>query len=211
MRSLRYHPLRRCSQSKAHRCGGYSLAELLVIVVILGLAAAISTAGLFSVIRRERINSVALEIAGWIERTRNLAAREVASNEELGGCEISFVANGLSGPYDAANPTLATTSCANDTAVDLDASGNVAPPLRLPPGFEGEIFMNTTSSNIVFTPRGTWSLDSDGSLGDFQIKIVLGGSGPMRCIRLSTMLAAVDIGVANTADTSDDCANFSAI
>jgi prepilin-type N-terminal cleavage/methylation domain-containing protein len=75
---------------------GFSLTELLVVVSILGIAAAISIPSFLFVLRRERVNAIALEAAGWLEEARSQSAREVnldllALNEDdsnKGGCAI---------------------------------------------------------------------------------------------------------------------------
>ena len=94
-------------------CPGFSLPELLVIVVIIGVIGAVGIGGFNFLVRRARVQSVALEVAGWLEQVRNAAADEVIANTAAGGCVVTF---------DSGNRTCWATDC--HSRCRLHVSGN---------------------------------------------------------------------------------------
>ncbi|WP_225867194.1 prepilin-type N-terminal cleavage/methylation domain-containing protein [Cyanobium sp. PCC 7001] len=177
---------------------GLTLTELLTVVVVLGVVAAISTSGLLFVLRRERINAAALEVAGWLEEVRNLSARRVDANANAGGCAITLsLSAGM-----AANAVLATAE---------NACGARDPQLRLPRDLQGTVTGSSTNGNsIIFTPRGLW-IANPAVQGPLEIKLLLDGGGPLRCVRLSETLGSIDIGRANTNNVGANCTDYVAL
>lgn len=162
--------------------------ELLVVVVIMGVTAAVGIGGFFFLLRRERANSVALEVAGWIEYVRNAAADEVSAQADAGGCVITF----STGNGQAAGDQLASV----DDACTLPET-----ILRIPTGVQqGTVSTSISegSSPVIFTPRGLWTNNQGQTGQDFQLDIELDGGGPLRCVRLSPTLGLVEIGRPNT-------------
>ncbi|MCP9926336.1 GspH/FimT family protein [Cyanobium sp. CH-040] len=160
---------------------GFTLPELLVIVVIIGVIAAVGISGFFFLVRRARVQSVALEVAGWLEQVRNAAADEVTANRVAGGCRVAFD-NGDR----FAGGQIAT--------VDQDCTFPEA-ILRVPLSVQQDfVNLEPVGSPVTFTPRGLW-VDSANVPGtNFQLTISLNGDLPVRCIRLSPALGAVEIG-----------------
>lgn len=175
---------------------GFSLAEMIVVVAILGILSAIAIPSFFFILQRERIQSVALEVAGWLEQVRNAAADEVSASGTGGGCEVTFGSSGIL----AANGQLATvnTDCSVPTPI-LNVSDGVQ---------QNTISVIVSGDNpIIFTPRGMW-INTAGVPGtSFQISMTLSGFGsPLRCVRLSPVLGAVEIG--RPQNNSATCTNW---
>lgn len=173
------------------------MTELLVVVVIMGVTAAVGIGAFFFLVRRARANSVALEVAGWIENVRNAAADEVSNQANAGGCVITFSA----GNGQAAGVQLASV----DNACTMPET-----VLRIPPGVQqGTVSTNITpdgANQVIFTPRGLWT-NGQGQPGqNFQLNIQLDGGGPLRCVRLSPTLGSLEIGRPTTfaGDTCQD-------
>jgi prepilin-type N-terminal cleavage/methylation domain-containing protein len=169
---------------RRQQSAGFTLPELLVIVVILGVIAAVGSGAFFYLIRRARVQSVALEVAGWLEQVRNTAADRVADTAQEGGCLVAFTSD----TYNAGEP-IASADCPM-----------AEPILRVPPGVQDDSVTIDVAgpSSFVFTPRGMW-IDTSGSPGgandnEFQLTIRLNNSLPIRCVRLSPTLGSVEIG-----------------
>lgn len=164
---------------------GFSLAEVLIIVVIIGVLASIATQGLFFLVRRERLQSVALATAGWLELVRNAASNRVSANTSQGGCEISI-------------STFA--AAVGDQLASVSGCVVPEPILRIPSELQNDTLTVTATlgNPLIFTPRGLWT-DSAGTTGvNYQIDFVLNGGGPRRCVRLTPTLGSVELGRSNS-------------
>ena len=176
----------------------FSLVEVMVVVVILGVVSSIAVAGFNFVLRRERINAVALETAGWFEEVRNQAARRVDEDLNAGGCSITLSPSSSM----ASGAVLATAE---------SACGARDATLRIPADLGGTVSAQSTNgTSIIFTPRGLW-IASPAVTGPLEIKMVLDGGGPMRCVRISEILGSIDIGSSNTANLGAACTDYTAI
>lgn len=177
---------------------GFTLPELLVIIVIVGVFAAVGIQGFFFLVRRARIQAVALEVAGWLEQVRNAAADEVRPNNLQGGCEVNFTSGNRSIGQPIAN-------------VVIPALGDCPVPetiLNVPPGIEGDLVNVTVQgAPFTFTPRGLWITSSNQPGQTFLLTLRLNNDRPVRCIRLSPVLGSVEIGrPANSAEVT--CVNW---
>lgn len=170
---------------------GFSLPELLVIIVILGIIGSVGILSFFFLVRRARVQSVALEVAGWIENVRNAASDAIDQDQSLGGCLIAF-------DTDASVPP--------DILAEVNADCPVPETeLRIPTTVQQDsvtIDIIAGPDEITFTPRGLWTGPGTTPGADFRMLITLDSGGPSRCVRLSPILGSVEIG-------RPDCGNGS--
>lgn len=167
------------------RRSGFTLLELLVTIAILSVLGAVGVGGFLFIVRRARVQSVALEVAGWLEQVRNAAADEVRVASTEGGCAITFSADAS---YSAGQQIASVD--AGCTAVET--------VLRVPQEVQQDsVSIATVGSPFTFTPRGLWIAGAGGAGPpgtNFQLTISLNGAAPVRCVRLSPTLGSVQIG-----------------
>lgn len=209
----------RCSR----RDRGATLVELSIVVAIIGIVSAIAIPGFAFVLRREKVNAVALELAGWLEQVRAQASEKVDGDVQLGGCVISIAA-----PADNAKGghiLASTTNCSDWTAsaeIPKDIQGTFKIAHSIPAEFSSDspeaeacnpLLPCSGTVNMVFSPRGMWSIPSAGSLDqDIEVRIALAdGKGPKRCVRMSSILGSIDIGTSPDGNLNQGCTSWGAI
>lgn len=189
----------------AKRLNGYTLAELLIVVVIIGVLASVAVVGVNSVLRREKVNSVALAMAGWFEQVRNQSANEISASDAGGGCTVKLTKNPL-GSSNALVAEVVSPGCKSA----LTSSG-IPFELRLPAvqnaTYTIQLYPSTLSStvNLAFTPRGM----TKGATSDLEYRIILSdGGGPKRCVRISDITGTVEIGYGTSGTLSVQCDGY---
>jgi prepilin-type N-terminal cleavage/methylation domain-containing protein len=169
---------------------GFSLPEMLITVVILGLIAALGVDSLLSLARRERANSVTSELSGWLDQVSRDASR---FNAQAGGalCTVTINTGNLAPGAQLAR--IEPAACAPQNTL-------------LVPGLYG----NNLNANItadptafVFTPRGTLATTTNAALpnGQVLISITVNNERPLRCIRLVGLIGVLEVGRNNAASS----------
>ncbi|MFM7086072.1 MAG: hypothetical protein ACKOXO_03645 [Cyanobium sp.] len=175
--------------------GGFSYAEVIIVIAIIGMINGLTIAFTSSEWQRERVNGVALALGGWLEEVRGNALRKTSATTTAGGCVVTL--SSLSGARSGTDlATVSPADCA--TSSTLLIPGVAGNPDRF----------NIASSNggtITFTPRGSVTATSDA-----DIRILLAGSGQMRCVRVSAILGLIRVGSNSAATTTADaCSDYS--
>lgn len=163
---------------------GYTLIELLVTVGILGVVAAVGVYSSFNLARRERANTVASALAGWLDQVNRDVGR---FNAQAGGatCTVTLSTGNLAEGAQMAR--VVPAACAiQPTLVVPDLEAN-APSVQL----------TASPASFVFTPRGTVVATTD----PVGITLAVNGQPPLRCLRLSGILGALEVGRNNAVST----------
>ena len=204
---------------------GVTLVEMLVVVVILGIAASIVIPGFLFVLRRERLNAVALEVAGHFETIRALSAEKVSALSSQGGCVITLAA-----PTSSAQEghiIAASSACGRGGAGSVSVPAGLGETFRIAHSVPRALTANSPgdddpcdpllpcvgSATIVFSPRGMWSFDATGNVEqDLEVRIALAsGGGPKRCVRMSSILGSIEIGSASDNNVQATCTSWGSI
>ena len=83
-------------QAKPTR-NGFTIMELMIVLVIVAILSAVAIPNLQSAMRREQLTATSLGIVNWLERARNQAVKDMEP------CEISITTD------DASDASLAIT------------------------------------------------------------------------------------------------------
>lgn len=175
----------------------FTVLELLVTITVIGV---LTGAFLFAVNtgnwRRQRVNAVAQELAGWMEEVMAFSTRENSQ------CVIQINAGTFAPGAVVAQVTNAGVCPVREPTFRLPALVN-------PAGQTFQIGLFPANANITYTPRGTVT-----NQANTQVVVALQPEGPVRCVRVSATLGLISIGrndVATTAAAACPDANFDLI
>lgn len=182
------------SLSILHRSHAYSHVELLIIVAVIGIVSSLALNLSSSELQRARINSVQLQLSGWLQVVQRAALEERNPN----GCTLTL--NAFSNQNSAIIASVTPASCQPSTPIlTLDGTnlGNVT------------VSTSTSAATLTFTPRGT-TLYSSGTQLDYRITI--SGSSQLRCVRVSDLAGVIQLGSTSSGGTLvADCMSYQRI
>ena len=178
---------------------GFTMIELTVVVVIVGILSAVGLSASGNEWRRERVNAVATELAGWLEAVRRTSLKGNA-------CQVTISGGNLAGgaTLATASELIAGTAIANPTIANNCLTGQ---PMQISETLGSSTYtIAPGSTSFKFTPRGTVNAAAANTqlTAPVVIQISLAGSdGPMRCVRISEGLGLISVGASNSSD--GDC------
>jgi len=147
---------------------GMTLPELMVVVSIIGVLLSVGIDSGLKEWRREKVNKVAIELAGWLENARRAGLRG-------DGCTISLVGGTLND-----GGTLATASCMPKWPLVITNNNSAV-----------RYSVSTTATGFSFTPRGTRYPTSS----TITISIALSpDEGVGRCVAVQGLLGVISPG-----------------
>jgi len=171
---------------------GFSLVELLVTVAVLGIVSSVVINATGNEWRRERVNSVVIELAAWLEAVRASSQRLGGNGSLAAGAEIARVAPA------ACAPTSPVST------VNADARAFLLPAVANGADRYGVALSADAPTTLSFTPRNSVS-----ATVDTDLKVHLAGSTQLRCVRLTATLGLIRIGSNGAAaDSTATCTSF---
>lgn len=172
----------------------FTLTEVLVVVVVVGVLSALAIPNLSRRWEAERLNSANLQLLSWLDERRIQSMTMAASAGTLAGSCLIQVnteaatfssATATTTPGDpAAPPNL----CQNASNLNLKTAVDRGQDLLLSAN-------PTTLQDVVFTFRGT-------STTNAEFKLSLPGHPSARCLRISSPLGLIRAGRATPATGS---------
>ena len=160
------HPAKGASQ-------GFTMVELLIVLVILAILSAVALPNLRSGMRREQLAATTLGLISWLERARNQAVKEMET------CQINIEAT------DASEASLAITSD-SPGCTEIDTF-KVADQKNTPTEVSLEL-TDGSESEFSFSPRGSVNSDQ-------EIELTMKGSPTTRCIKVIAPVGLVRSGI----------------
>ena len=183
---------------------GFSLTEVMVVVAILSVLSGLVIDGGIRDWRREQVNAVVVELAGWLESVRRTALKG-------SGCQVTLTTtNGTlaAGAVLAQGEDVGATDAESVAAASPIANNcRSSQPLVIPSlGTVQSFQIAATAGSFVFTPAGTLYPAPQPS-APIVIEVSLAdGQDPQRCVQLEGLMGLIQVGRLNAGhcDTASD-------
>ncbi len=168
---------------KREGAAGYSITELVVAVMIITVGAAMAIAASGREIRRERINSAAVGLSGWLEEVRRAALKG-------NPCTVTITAS--SGT--ARGGILASAS-------EVPITGDTSRTDRCQADKPYRVANELGNASVAISPSLQFSFSTLGTVNpttDKELVLTLiqpgGQSDLSRCVRIRGMMGFTDVG-----------------
>jgi prepilin-type N-terminal cleavage/methylation domain-containing protein len=179
---------------------GFSLAEILVTVAILGILSTIAVNISASEADRAKVNTAQIALAGWLQLVQRSALLQKSLQTNQGGCTVNF-ASALSNQGNGTQiASVSPAACAPNPSILLD----------IPNLGSSSLSASFTAQSIIFTPRGTISSDAESPVT--EIRFLISRSSLLRCVRISGLVGVIEIGSRGSGSTlSNQCSDYARI
>lgn len=149
---------------------GFTIWELMVVLVILAILSAVALPNLRPSMRREQLSAATLGIVNWLERVRNQAVKDMET------CQISINASAASLAITSDSP-----GCRDLKIFNINDQENTPTDISL-------ALSDSSDSDFSFSPRGTVNRDQ-------EMELTMEGSPTTRCIKVVAPVGLVRSGI----------------
>jgi Tfp pilus assembly protein FimT len=159
---------------------GFTLPELLSIIVILAVLTITGIQVNLQQKNREEVNALTISLAGWLEQVRKSALLGAGCAATINS---SISADAVVASATATNPNTqitSSTACLSNTPLRSDDIAAISP---------NSSFV-VTEKKVEFTPRGTVKQESESRI---NIVIRKQPSGPSSCISIRGLIGNITI------------------
>ena len=149
---------------------GFTIWELMVVLVIVAVLSAIALPNLRPGMRREQLTAASLGIVNWLERARNQAVKDMET------CQLSITANDASLAI-----TLDSPGCNELTMFNINNQEKTPTDISL-------ALSDSADNEFSFSPRGSVNRDQ-------EMELTMEGSPTTRCIKVVAPVGLVRSGI----------------
>ena len=149
---------------------GFTIWELMVVLVILAILSAVALPNLRPSMRREQLSAATLGIVNWLERVRNQAVKDMET------CQISINASAASLAITSDSP-----GCSDLKIFNINDQENTPTDISL-------ALSDSSDSDFSFSPRGSVNRDQ-------EMELTMEGSPTTRCIKVVAPVGLVRSGI----------------
>ena len=149
---------------------GFTIWELMVVLVILAILSAVALPNLRPSMRREQLSAASLGIVNWLERVRNQAVKDMET------CQISINASAASLAITSDSP-----GCSDLKIFNINDQENTPTDISL-------ALSDSSDSDFSFSPRGSVNRDQ-------EMELTMEGSPTTRCIKVFAPVGLVRSGI----------------
>ena len=152
---------------------GFTILELMVVLVIMAILSSMALPNLRSSMRREQLTTTSIGIINWLERTRNQAVKNMET------CQLLITAD------DAKDASLTITSdspgCSELPTFNVAEQDNTPSEISL-------ALSDSSDSEFSFSPRGSVNRDQ-------EMELSMEESPTTRCIKVVAPVGLVRSGI----------------
>jgi prepilin-type N-terminal cleavage/methylation domain-containing protein len=146
----------RRTTGRAGHARGFSLLELMIVVSITLLLAAVALPSFFTMYYNNRLKSACFDLSGFMQQARIQAAKKNATYpiryQVSGASEEAYIDVNTNGQWDAGEPLIAFSSAVKQAAGAPDGTGGTPTPYVLVGDTAGVTYDNATT--LGYSPRG---------------------------------------------------------
>ena len=152
---------------------GFTLWELMVVLLIVAILTSLAVPNLRSSMRREQLAAVSFNIMNWLERARNQAVKEMEP------CQISITVDNSSNASVAITPD--SPGCNKLRNFNIDEQDYILSAISI-------ALSGKSDSEFSFSPRGSVNRNQ-------EIELTMEGSSTTRCIKVVAPVGLVRSGI----------------
>ena len=146
---------------------GFTLIEMIAVVIIIGIVAAIAAPNFLGLLNRNRVNEAMREIEGGLKEAQKQAIRNSRQ------CTVNITANGISNPTGAGGGGCLLSNRVLNNSVTL----------------------NSNRTNIVFSGKGNITINNDsGNPRPVFIAYMDNGTDKQGCVVVQSRLGSIRTG-----------------
>jgi prepilin-type N-terminal cleavage/methylation domain-containing protein len=181
---------------------GFTLLELIIAIAIITLISAVSFDASSRSLNRSRVNAVAIELAAWMQTIRT-------SGVDTAYCSVIFNPDQVTLALAPARPAASLVFSRGNRVYSVEPAGcSGQPDFRVPDSVGGNTFTIWSNPLFQFTQRGNVIQTASNSVVRNDVRILMGGTRLLRCVRTFDAIGLFRIGSNNSdaAGVDADCA-----